>query len=319
MESIFTNPYKYRESSERNELENYLTELYAGILRKDVGLLKNLLDRIGCKYDSFIDIVIRTQVSHVIDGKTFRPDIQIEVENKSLILVENKVDSYERHNQLKDYCKILNSDSTFENKHLVYISKFHEFKQVNENNIKFNELQWKDIAIMCKQNSLLAKELELFISEKQINMSGNFTYLDALVVESIGDVFEKLDHVLNSAHEYHKKPEGLNIRLDRGRSIGSIKKHGYYILGVSGNIEFVIGFFNSPVELIYRLQGENIPQEIRDGLKAKNWTETFGNGQIQLDKSQKLSKFMTQDGEEVYLMIEFLRSGIDEIKEILKK
>ncbi len=43
MNSIFTNPYKYRQSENRNELENYLTEIFAGVLRKDGGLFSKFL------------------------------------------------------------------------------------------------------------------------------------------------------------------------------------------------------------------------------------------------------------------------------------
>ncbi len=153
MESIFTNPYKYRESSEKNDLENYLTELFAGILKKDKGFLKDFLRKVNCLFENLEEVNVRTQTSFKINAKPLRPDIQIEIGLEHIILIENKVDAYERTDQLKDYCEILNSLNIFSNKHLVYISKFFEFKNIKVSNINFQELIWKEIAEMgsCPQ------------------------------------------------------------------------------------------------------------------------------------------------------------------------
>jgi hypothetical protein len=316
MSSIFTNPYKYRQSEKRNELENYLTEIFAGVLRKDDGLMSKFCELINCGYDKIKDnVIIRTQHSRTIDDKKFRPDIQIEIGEHSIILIENKVDSFERTDQLNDYCKVLDNQKVYSNKFLVYITKFFEAKSIEEESeIVFKEIIWSKISEICVKESHLAKELSLFIIDKKINMEGTFTYLDALVLENMKEVFEKLDHVLNAAHNYHKSPAGLNIRLDKGKSIGSIKTYGYYTLGDKDNIEYVIGFFGNPIELIYRLQGNAISSELRNKLSLKGWKERINDGQIQLDKSQRLSKFMTDEGDEIGLMIDFLKNGILEVR-----
>lgn len=316
MESIFTSPYKYRQSENKNELENYLTEIFANILKKDKGVLSKFCSLINCNFKINEDPVqIRTQHSHEIEGKKFRPDIQIEIGEHSIILIENKIDSLEGADQLSNYCKVLNTEQIYPNKFLVYITKLFEAKSIVEKNkINFKEIIWGTISEICKEESILAKELSQFITDKKINMEGKFTYLDALILENMKGVFEKLDHILNAAHNYHKSPEGLGIRLDKGKSIGSIKTYGYYVLGSQNDIEYIIGFFNDPIELTYRIQGKDIPGLLRSKLKSLHWKERITDGQIQLDKSQKLSKFMTQEGDEIGLMIDFLKEGISEVK-----
>jgi len=317
MRSIFTNPYKYRQSENRNDLENYLTEIFAGVLEKDPGFLSKFCNLINCKYNKNEDYIrIRTQHSHKIDDRSFRPDIQIEIGEQSIILIENKVDSSERTDQLEDYRRVLDKQKTYPNKFLVYITKFFEGKSFPiESNIKFKEIIWSKISEICLKESLLAKELNLFMVDKKINMEGTFTYLDALVLENMKEVFEKLDHVLNAAKNYHKSPAGLHISLDNGKSIGTIKTYGYSTSSKNEDgIKYVIGFFGSPIELIYRLQGNNISNELRNKMKSKGWKESINNGQIQLDKSQRLSKFMTEEGDEIGLMIDFLKEGILEVK-----
>lgn len=314
MQSIFTNPYKYRESSKKNDLENYLTELFAGVLRKDRDFLKDFLLKIGCPFENLEEVKIRTQTSRKIKGKKLRPDIQIEIGIKHIILIENKVDSFERSSQLSDYCEILNSIDLYTHKHLVYISKFKEFKVITASNIIFKEVIWKEIAEIGFLNGLLARELALFINEKKIAMNGKLSYLDALVLENIGDVFEKLDYVLNTVHNYHKRLDVLGIRLDSGKSISSIKQYGYYISGKEENIELIIGFMGSPIEVLYRIQGDDIDQKLIDNLVNEGWMKSINDKQIQIDKKEKLSKFMTRNGDEIDLIIEFLRSAIKDFK-----
>ena len=132
MKSIFTRTYQYREREKKNNLENYLIEIFAFCLENDKIFRRDYLSEIGFNINT--DISISTQSSYKDLG---RPDIEINNAN-SIILIECKIESKERTNQLKDYLKILRK-SKLENKWLIYLTKYYETKEfdIKKSNIIF--------------------------------------------------------------------------------------------------------------------------------------------------------------------------------------
>ena len=101
MESIFSKIYPYKQKENKSNLENYLIEIFAFCLQND--------DYFRNKYLAELDLIdtdyakINTQI--VYDGFG-RPDIEINLPSATII-IECKIESTERQNQLNNYTNIL--------------------------------------------------------------------------------------------------------------------------------------------------------------------------------------------------------------------
>ena len=117
--NLFTNLFKYKESDSTTPLENYLTELFAYILR---GLIEEK-NPVVCKLMNNIFLIpiderdlsyinIETQREFYVSelDRTARPDIKITVHGKQVFFIECKVDSglnqYRNIDQIQLYEKI---------------------------------------------------------------------------------------------------------------------------------------------------------------------------------------------------------------------
>ncbi|MBR4825144.1 MAG: hypothetical protein IKZ86_10110 [Spirochaetaceae bacterium] len=110
---LFSNLFKYRESEKNSPLENYLTELFAYILRillskknhTAITLLNDYFN-INCSDSNFENITIETQCEYWIEKykRYARPDLKISIDNERVYFIENKVDS--DLNQYKDIDQI---------------------------------------------------------------------------------------------------------------------------------------------------------------------------------------------------------------------
>ena len=83
--SIFGRAYKYRESKDKGNLENFLTELFAGGIKIDNEFRKRFFESIGTTQKG--DIRVFTQKSYPLYG---RPDIEIINGKDEVILIESK-------------------------------------------------------------------------------------------------------------------------------------------------------------------------------------------------------------------------------------
>ena len=99
---LFLNLFKYRESEKNSPLENYLTELFAYILRFLISkrnpvviTLFNEYFHIDCSDSDFENITIETQNEYWIEKYQCyaRPDLEISINNERVYFIENKVDS----------------------------------------------------------------------------------------------------------------------------------------------------------------------------------------------------------------------------------
>jgi hypothetical protein len=102
MSTLFTSIYKYRESPFRNQKENYVNEILCYILKNDEAFSKAFFKYIGLS--NWKLQTCSTQNSHSDHG---RPDITIEMNDGSVILIECKIDSLQGIDQLNKYSNIL--------------------------------------------------------------------------------------------------------------------------------------------------------------------------------------------------------------------
>jgi hypothetical protein len=315
--SIFSEPYKYRQSDLKNNLENYLTEIFAGTLRKDIGFFNSFLSISNISVSELTISEIITQNSYTTANGDLRPDIEIRLDN-TIILVECKVESKESVGQLKRYADLLMS-LDYSKKYLLYLTKYPEkVENLFEEKINFKQMLWSDVSNIARTKGTLAKELSLFLTDKKIDMPNDFTHLDALVLENVGEVFTKSDIVLERANNYNNSR--LNFSLGGGRNVTWIKQFGYYIHTNRDGIEYMIGFFKSPLELRYIIQSkEPLPRNLISLSDNNGWDKTEYSSLFQIIKSRAVSEFMSNlvDTTPIDSMINFIKIAIDEIETVV--
>lgn len=121
-------------------LENFTTEVLVGILKKDKTLLDKFVNSIlkitGSNFD------IESQVYH------FGKYIDIEIKNETtLIFIENKVNSPENDEQLKNYRKILDKHN---DGHLILCTRYIEGSY---NLTNFQQIRWLAVYNFLKENN----------------------------------------------------------------------------------------------------------------------------------------------------------------------
>ncbi|MFM2337270.1 MAG: hypothetical protein RL115_463, partial [Bacteroidota bacterium] len=112
-ESVFSKIYSYRERENKDSKENFLIEIFAHCLLADKKLFSDFLDLLELQADK--EASIKTQSTYEFG----RPDIEINLPStNTCILVECKIEHFERANQLEDYKKIL-AGKKVASRHLV--------------------------------------------------------------------------------------------------------------------------------------------------------------------------------------------------------
>ncbi len=151
-------------------LEDFFTELVAHLFRTNREILHawlkylDLLDK-----DADFDAYISTQqtferLSHHFSDS--RPDIIIELidgSNRDIIFIESKIGSQEGCNQLKRYAEILDKLSGFRHKHLIYITRDFEIKEIKtifceipKSNVYFKQARWHEFHQFLNTQPLIA-------------------------------------------------------------------------------------------------------------------------------------------------------------------
>lgn len=168
-ESIFSKIYSYREQKEKDSKENYLIEIFAYCLNTDIKLRENFLALLGLKDEEHI--IIKTQTPYEFG----RPDIEINIPStKTCILIECKIEHYERPNQLSDYKKILENKDVLK-RHLVYLTKYYDCRENHNKKIEFHPLKWLDIFnLIGNTNSILSQELKNFLKIEKYGRNKKF-------------------------------------------------------------------------------------------------------------------------------------------------
>lgn len=189
MNSIFTNIYKYRQTDKKNEIENYLIEIFSYCLQKDDVFKNNFFDKIGFENNN----------GKILTQKTFsngkRPDICIE-DNKNLFLIECKVGADEGENQLANYQQILAGYKNKKTK-LIFLTKHIVEKENAEQNIT-----WTDIAEMITdKNNILTSQLKEYLIEN------NIAFMEGFNKGSLSTMYktlQKMEYILDTIKNDYK-------------------------------------------------------------------------------------------------------------------
>ena len=238
MNSIFSKVYRYQFRKDRNRKEDFLTEIFAFCLQEDRIFFKAFLSKIGLKILDHQSYLVSTQV--VYSGN--RPDVEIKWGNCHL-LIECKVDSGERLNQLLDYAKILN-ESEYAEKHLVYLTKYYEAKEISEitdegwietrvgntakkvqyfakeeTTLSFQHLRWFEIyALDFDQKNQILNQFKQYLKDENM-ATENSSYQILVTLQDVKSTFSKIDHVLDEITPYVFKEIGLKMKGTMGQRL----------------------------------------------------------------------------------------------------
>lgn len=322
MESIFSKIYSYRERENKNSKENFLIEIFANCLLMDKNFFKAFLELLKLDYEE--DFSIKTQSIYEYG----RPDIEINLnESKTCILVECKVEHFERLNQLEDYKKIL-LEKNVNKRHLVYLTKYYEYRENKNEKIGFSLVRWIDIYSLIKEtNNQITQELKLYLEDENMSESKNFNYNDITTLLNITDTLSKMDEVIDSVKEYFEKKIG-KFPKESSRST-RLYNNSYFAYNIikKANYRFdiEIGFWwnNNQVYVGLNIWIDNAKrykeaEKIRELFKInlKDWD--FFEDNYSFEILENITDFIISEEGQLEEIRDFLIANIDELFEVKK-
>jgi hypothetical protein len=193
-------------SQSKKPLEDFTTELLAGVLQSDAVLLNEFVNE--CLGIDGKDFKLSTQKSYH-NGNKYIIDMVFENED-SICFLENKVNSTENLNQLSTYQKILN-EQKYENKYLRYCTKFIDTKDKKKYN-NFRQFRWHKLAdFLEKKNStqILVKLFIQFLKHhhmyKEIDFSSREINQLQENIKAINPLQDSIDKCQNILHNISRK------------------------------------------------------------------------------------------------------------------
>jgi hypothetical protein len=319
MDSIFSRLYSYRQTENKNQEENFLIEIFAFCLQTDEIFCEAFFKKLSIWATS--DVIVKTQCVYV-EG---RPDIEIMSDNLKL-LIECKVEQQEGIEQLSRYANILEKSDENE-KHLLYLTKYYEYKTSPSDNIKFYQLRWADIHdLISIDNQQITIQLQQYLKEQGMSEAKNFNHIDLVTLQNISSTISKMDEVLDGIKPYMEQKIG---KLTKKSARSTCLQYDYYCnyYDVFKNsiqqIGIGLGFFwfnDDDVSLCLRIylpaQEKNANSINLKDFFDKNLTEwTLEEYEKHIDYwyCKYIVSFMSSDEDHVPAMIDFLKVGIDEL------
>lgn len=242
-ESVFSRLFSYRPRENISPLENYLIELFAFCLESDKNFKDSFFEKCLKIPSNSKKIKVKTQVQYLKYG---RPDIEI-YSDETIIIIECKVNSQERKDQLNDYQKIINIHHPEKtSKHLVYLTKFFENREINDMVINFHLLRWFSICeIINDTNTEVTQELKKFLINQGMEKTKNFTIQDLLAMKTIPETMTKMDELLELFKiEFNKEFGGYSTSSSRSTRF-YFRTYNNYVQLNFNNVNYLlhIGFF----------------------------------------------------------------------------
>lgn len=216
MESFFHRLYKYRQLERINQKENFLSEIFSFCLQHDEELLKRFLTtlNIQCTVSSCTS---STQVVTPFG----RPDVYVEINRDTLIIIECKIDASQEETQLNRYAELLLSQ-THEDKHLIYLTKHFE-KTNPPTGTQFSHIRWYQIYEMLSDTEfIISKELRNFLKTEGMSKQTSLGLHEISALKDFYTSVAKMDEFLYAIIEFVKTMTNEKI-LWKGKFID-----GYY-------------------------------------------------------------------------------------------
>lgn len=216
---MFLDLYKlYRKNgySKRSPLEDFTTEVFAGILKLNPVILEDFIQLIGLPADEY---EVKTQIRYSLIN---RPDCIIDlllVGKNNICFIENKVNSGEGWEQLDRYCEALNTHYGQIKKHLVYCTKFTDHKNITEHN--FKQIRWYQIAeIFMKYMDNDPYLIDYYNFLKHFNMAQKNTFNPEMIIsmEKMKDTVETMKLHIENARPYFEEIFNIEKSQDQEAS-----------------------------------------------------------------------------------------------------
>lgn len=221
-------------NKERTPLEDFTTEIFAGLLRMEKEIRDDFLNNtLGLPYNE--TYYIKTQQRYLLSGE---PDciVDMVIENDdTLCFIENKVGSEEGVRQLERYGKVLDEyKGSKQNTYLIYCTKHYDPKPYDCH--QFKQIRWHDIAKLLKryENNTFVNEVTKYLKTHNMAQELTFTAEDFITLTNLQNltnkVYEYLEKVKPSFEEAFGKGINNSLKVDQ------IKNHNRFIYYKTGII-----------------------------------------------------------------------------------
>lgn len=313
-QSLFGKLFKYRERERISPRENFLTEIFAFVLKHDKLVRELFFKKLGLVMEETFQII--TQSTYA-EG---RPDIEIFIDKNTHVLIEVKIEATEGTEQLNSYSEILQK-SQYNQRVLVYLTKYFEHKESTAEKIKTHLLRWHEVFdILCKSEELLTKQLVDYLNEQRMSKNVILNKDDVLAIRTINESVSKLDEVLYLVNPHFQKVIGSSKFPN--------KLEGSYWLSHSFNgIDVKCGFNwfwpnDTGVTLMTWLwipeaktDTEIVKAQLIEIKRWDCWLDEEDKG-IVFAKSKSVLEFIEEE-DQTKKMASFLKSGLDDLSLVL--
>ncbi len=311
--SLFERLYVYRQKEGKNDRENYLTELLAGVLRATPQLLEALLGRVGLGQVAGQALEVQTQVSHP-EG---RPDISIRsADGKVMLLVECKLEAGEGDEQLSRYEAILARCGPVYGV-VLFLTKYYEPPRAGQ----VQYLRWHDLyALSGKvEGGELLEGFREYLALHSLHLHMSFSPIDLLTLENIQANLRKMDEVLNTVEPLFRGAAGGSYQNTQSRLRWLSSGWYGFNAAISGS-QVEVGFWSyqgGPVHCFCLAHFDG--QMIGSGNFQRELREAWGLPQdsdlSNLERSEPVVKFMAvgQDGADVAEMVKWFEGRLREL------
>jgi hypothetical protein len=238
----------FESSSKRIPLEDFTTEVFAGLLQNDDlirnAFCKTMLSLKGTEFE------VSTQKRYSLqDDKDSIVDIVIK-SKEMICFIENKVNSHEGDHQLERYAKVLDNFEKDDIKtKLVYCTKFTDPKKIDSH--EFQQIKWFEIANLIRSNKSSILSNLVYDYLQQNGMDGDITFeeKDIITMRNFNDTLYKMNQYLEEFVKELKNVFGEITDCRKGRRFyDEIIKHKRYCIRVENVLkldyysEVLIGF-----------------------------------------------------------------------------
>jgi len=237
--------YKIQNTSGKTPLEDFVTELLAGVLQSDQQLLDKFVNEVlriegtGFKIESQSLYLLPADRNCIID-LVFENDMAV-------CFLENKVASGEGERQLERYAAVLDGLGREKSKdvYLRYCTKLYDPKEVAA--CDFSQFRWQTVYEFFRQQEetpMIGAFSELLRSEEMAGIE-DFKPEDLVIMKGFYEVMSKMDEVLDLAKPAFIQNFGEPYQRDYAR-LKQLPQYNRYTLWTSTykekDIEIMMGF-----------------------------------------------------------------------------
>ncbi|RDI36475.1 PD-(D/E)XK nuclease family protein [Falsibacillus pallidus] len=215
-------------------LEDFTTEVLAGVLKSDQGMLDDFVHKMLHQDGGHWKVM--TQVYYPLeDSLDCFVDMVFHNED-SIAFIENKVDSHLHSRQLERYERVLlllRDQQSYHHVSLHYCTK--RLEQIDDAfEVEFRSFRWHDIYKFfteCKENSLVLAFLQ-FLERNKLMRAMEFELFEMDGLKGLPKLLHKLDGMLEPVRFEMEKRFGP-VKSRDGKQISQITDHGRYAISIS--------------------------------------------------------------------------------------